>query len=680
VVDGSIDAMTDLVVINGSTFFVSYPVGDSDGRMTEGLFHDDVRHLSRWRLLVDGSPLRLLTSRLSAHHTAHIFGTLPRAQIGDNPALSIRRDRRVAGGMHEDLVVTNNSELPAEIVLDLEISADFADLFEVKDGTVAADRGTVTVGDRRLTFSAEQPGFRRATVVDFDEGHGCLTLDSGGARFDVRLEPRATWQCCVSVTVVVDGQERPPLVDCSGVGMTGTVATVYADWLAEAPVVTSSADAIGYTYRQSLTDLAALCFRPWPDVDWVVPAAGQPWFMALFGRDSLIASYQALPFMPGLAAGTLRALARLQATADDPYRDAEPGKIPHELRRGRLATLGEMPFDPYYGTHDATPLFLVLLDEYERWTGDQDLVRELEAAARRAVHWMEHGGDPDGDGYLEWHCRSAKGLANQSWRDSHDSMAFADGRLAVAPIASSEIQGYAYDARRRTARLARTVWGDDALADRLDRDAAALRTRFNTDFWCADRGHFALALDGEKNRVDAMTSNVGHLLWSGIVDDEHAKQSADRLMAPDMWSGWGVRTMGADEAAYNPIGYHIGTVWPHDSGLVAEGLRRYGFRESASTIAFAVVESAAEFGYRLPEVFAGFARSDTIMPVEYPTASRPQAWSAGAALLALRTMLGLDVTEGRLRSAPCLPDGVSSLAVRGLRVHGRRVEIGEAPG
>ncbi len=673
---GSIDAMTDLVVINGSTFFVSYAVGDADGRMTEGLFHDDVRHLSLWRLLVDGAPLRLLTSRLSAHHTAHIFGTLPRAQIGDNPALSIRRDRRVAGGMHEDLVVTNNSERPASIVLDLEIGADFADLFEVKDGTVSAGRGSAVVDGHRLTISAQEPGFERATIIDFDETYGCLTLLPGSARFDVRLEPRATWKCCVSVTVVVDGQERPPLVDCSGAGMSGTVQTVYADWLQDAPVITSNADPIGHTYRQSLTDLAALCFRPWPDADWVVPAAGQPWFMALFGRDSLIASYQALPFMPELAAGTLRSLARLQATHDDPYRDAEPGKIPHELRRGRLATLGQMPFDPYYGTHDATPLFLVLLDEYERWTGDRALVSELEPAARRALEWVEHDGDLDGDGYLEWHCRSPKGLANQSWRDSHDSMVFADGRLAAAPIASSEIQGYAYDARRRTARLARLVWGDDALADQLEVDAAALRLRFNDDFWCPERNHFALALDRDKKRVDAMSSNVGHLLWSGIVDDERAALCAERLMAPDMWSGWGVRTMSSADSAYNPIGYHIGTVWPHDSGLVAEGLRRYGHRDAASTVAFAIVEAASEFSYRLPEVFAGFPRAETIMPVEYPTASRPQAWSAGAALLALRTMLGLDVHDGSLVCAPHLPDGVVTLEVRGLRVHGAPVDVG----
>ncbi len=500
-------------------------------------------------------------------------------------------------------------------------------------------------------------------------------LDESAARFSLRLSPRETWHCCIDVTCVVGGVPHPPTVDCGRGEKPTVVETAYGDWGTLVPRVTSSVDLIAHAYRQSVDDLLALCFRPWPDREWVVPAAGQPWFMAVFGRDSVIAAYQALPFLPELAAGTLRALAHTQATADDAYHDAEPGKVLHELRRGRLATLGEVPFDPYYGTHDATPLFLVLLDEYERWTGDTALVRELEPAARRALEWVETHGDIDGDGYLEWRRRSTKGLDNQSWRDSHDSMTFADGRLAEPPIASSEIQGYAYDARRRIARIAREVWGDAELSARLDDDADGLKERFNVDYWCPERGHFALALDGAKQRIDAMTSNVGHLLWSGIVDDDHVDACVDRLMAPDMRSGWGVRTMSSADAAYNPIGYHIGTVWPHDSGLVAEGLRRAGRGAEASSLAFSIVESAAEFGHRLPEVFAGFPREETGMPVEYPTASRPQAWSAGAVLLALRTMLGVDVVGGRVVQETVLPREVTALDITGLRVGEGTVDV-----
>ena len=666
--------MSDLVVLNGSTFFVSYAVGDADGRRTEGLFHDDVRHLSLWRLLVEGEPLRVLTSRLAAHHTGNVFGTLPRAQIGDNPPISVRRDRMVSVGMHEHLAVTNHSESRVALSLVLEIGTDFADLFEVKDGVPAIGRATAQVDGRTLTLSTAEPGFSRATVVDFDCGDE-LTLEVAAARFALDLAPRQTWHCCIDVTCVVDGVTHTPTVSCGRGARPNVVDTAYGEWRERLPTVTSGNDLIAHAFRQSVDDLLALCFRPWPDLPWVVPAAGQPWFMAVFGRDSVIAAYQALPFLPQLAAGTLRALAHTQSVVDDAYRDAEPGKILHELRRGRLAVLGEVPFDPYYGTHDATPLFLVLLDEYERWTGDSALVQELEPAARRALTWVETFGDPDGDGYLEWRRRSPKGLDNQSWRDSHDSMAFADGRPATPPIASSEIQGYAYDARRRCARLAREVWGDPDLAARLDDDADRLKTRFNADFWCRDRGHFALALDGKKRQVDAMTSNVGHLLWSGIVADEHVDACVERLLAPDMLSGWGVRTMSSADAAYNPIGYHSGTVWPHDAGLVAEGLRRAGRAADAAALAYAVVESAAEFGHRLPEVFAGFPREDTGMPVEYPTASRPQAWSAGAVLLALRTMLGLDVVDGVLQHAGSLPAQVPTLGVRGLRVRGGTVDV-----
>jgi glycogen debranching enzyme len=377
--------------------------------------------------------------------------------------------------------------------------------------------------------------------------------------------------------------------------------------------------------------------------------------MALFGRDSLITAYMALPFQPHLAATTLEALSELQATERDDFRDADPGKILHEVRRGWQATLGETPHAAYYGSHDSTPLFLILLDEYERWTGDRELVRRLEPAARAALDWIEGPGDPDGDGYLEYETRSPKGLRNQGWKDSWNAILFADGRLAEPPIATCEIQGYAYDARRRAARLARLCWGDDALAERLEHDAEALRERFDRDFWLSERGHYAVALDRDKRPVDALTSNIGHLLWSGIVPEQRAHSLRDRLMAPDMFSGWGIRTMSSLDAGYNPIEYHDGTVWPHDAAIVAEGLRRYGFREDASRLAWALFEAAEEFDYRLPEVFAGFDRASTTMAVEYPTASRPQAWAAAAPLLAIRTLLGLDAADGTVTSVPFLP-------------------------
>ena len=373
-----------------------------------------------------------------------------------------------------------------------------------------------------------------------------------------------------------------------------------------------------------------------------LPAAGLPWFMALFGRDSLITSLQVLPYLPELAATTLRALAAHQADVRDDFQEREPGKILHELRHGELTARGERPHSPYFGTADATPLFLVLLDEYHRWSADGALVRTLEPHARAALEWIENSGDSDGDGYVEYERRNAAtGLVNQCWKDSWDSIQFANGELAHGPIATCEIQGYVYDAQRRSARLAREVWGDEALAERLERQADTLRQRFQRDFWMPERGCHALALDGNKRQVDSLSSNIGHLLWSGMLDDATAGLTAQRLLGDELFSGWGVRTLGASEAGYNPLGYHTGTVWPHDNSLIAAGLARYGHEEAAAKIAAAVLSAAPYFEYRLPEVFAGFPASLTTVPVAYPTASRPQAWAAGAPLLLLSTLLGL---------------------------------------
>jgi glycogen debranching enzyme len=659
-----------LVVLDGSTFFVSGPSGDVAGTEAEGFFHADMRHLWAWNLLVEGAPVRVLTSRSLRYYSASIFGTLASARVGENPTVSIQRDRIVADGVHEDIILENNSETERAISLELRFGSDFADIFEIKDRTPKKGRTWAESRPGEVTLWYERDAFRRGTRISFSEP---CEVREDSARFDVTLGPRGTWKTHVDVSCLVDGEERRPRHDCESPGdLQPQMPLTLEQWLDEAPRLETDFDPLIHTYRRSLLDLAALRFRPLEQLEWSLPAAGLPWFMALFGRDSLITAYEALPFQPHLAATTLEALAAYQAKEDDPFRDAEPGKILHELRVGELAMLGEVPHTPYYGTHDATPLFLILLDEYERWTGDAETVVRLEPAARAALAWIEGSGDPDGDGYLEYRTRSPKGLVNQCWKDSWNSVRFADGRLAHSPIATCEIQGYAYDARRRTARLAREIWGDHALADRLEREAAGLRERFNRDFWSEERGHYVLALDGDKRQVDSMTSNVGHLLWSRIADERGATDSVARLMAPDMFSGWGIRTMSAVDAGYSPIEYHNGTVWPHDTAITAEGMRRYGFRDEAGRLATALMEAAEAFDHRLPEVFAGFPRERTRMPVEYPTASRPQAWAAAAPLLVLRTVLGADVERDRLRSAPDLPAAFGNLRLRGVPFRGRR--------
>ncbi len=663
-----------LVVLDGSTFFVSSPGGDVEpGADASGYFFADMRHLSTWQLLADGEPLRVLSSGTVDYYSATIDATLARARVGKNPTVTVRRDRFVSDGVHEDLIVTNNSPLPIRLELELRFGADFADLFEVKSPRPKLGTTGSAIGADRVTLSYERDGFNRGTILTFSAP---AELTAERARFDLELGPRASWRCCIEVSTLVDGKVFAPGHGCAAFDRPKPKMPLSLEqWLDDAPRLQTGHDTLTHTYRQSLIDLAALRFRPSEGVSWSLPAAGLPWFMALFGRDSIITSYQALPFQPRLALTTLEALAELQATDFDDFRDAEPGKILHELRCGELARTGEVPHTPYYGTHDATPLFLVLLDEYERWTGDLDLVRRLEPAARAALGWVRRFGDPDGDGYLEYRTRSQAGLINQGWKDSWNSSLFADGRIAEPPIALCEVQGYAYDARVRTARLARLAWGDPALADSLEAEAAELRRRFNVDFWSARRGHFVHALDGGKRQVDALTSNIGHLLWSGIVDENRAAAVVDRLMAPDMFSGWGIRTMSAQDDGYNPIEYHNGTVWPHDTGIIAEGFRRYGYREQASTLALAVIEAAEFFAYRLPEVFAGFAREPGRSPVQYPTASRPQAWSAGAPLLAVRTLLGLDAGETGLGVSPHLPDSLADLCVRGLQLRGERRDV-----
>jgi len=665
----------DLTVLDGNTFFVSDAAGDVEpGELPNGFFHADMRHLSKWRLLVNGRPTHVLTSRTVDYYSAAIFATLASVSVGENPPVSIRRDRFVARGVHEDVIVQNHSDRPQTVTIEVEYGSDFADLFEVKDRIPKRGQLGSVLGPSQVTLTYTRDAYRRNTVIEFSEN---FSVGPERAQVELHLEPRGSWRTCIDVAPVSDGElNRLEHGDRTFGNPKPDMPTSFEQWMAQAPTLDTDNDVLRHTYRQSLIDLAALRFRPLKSLSFSLPAAGLPWFMALFGRDSLITAYQALPFQPHLARTTLEALTAWQATERDDFRDAEPGKILHELRLGELTRLGERPHSPYYGTHDATPLFLILLDEYERWTGERDFVRGLKPAAMKALEWIERYGDRDGDGYLEYQTRSREGLVNQCWKDSWNSILFKNGTVATGPVATCEIQGYAYDARIRMARLAREVWDEPTLADRLDRDAAALCEQFNRDFWIEAGSYYAIALDGQKRQVDAMSSNVGHLLWSGIVPNERTATIVERLMSPDMFTGWGIRTMSARDMGYNPIEYHNGTVWPHDTALVAEGMRRAGHREQASHVALMLIQAAEAFEYRLPEVFAGFPRDETGAPVEYPTASRPQAWAAGAPLMALRTALGLDIVDGTLIMNPQLEKAWGRVHLSGVPVGSRPTAAG----
>jgi glycogen debranching enzyme len=442
-----------------------------------------------------------------------------------------------------------------------------------------------------------------------------------------------------------------------------------AAWRLRVPQIRADWDDLGRSFFQSVSDLASLRMRHRGDIG-LLPAAGMPWFMTVFGRDTLITCYQTLLFGPDLARSALHVLAELQAHEDNAEIDAEPGKIVHELRNGKAA---KKWFHTYYGTVDATPLYLVLLSEVWRWTDDAALVRDLKEPALRALAWIDEYGDRDGDGFVEYERRTPRGLENQSWKDSGDSQRFADGSIAKGPIAACEVQGYVYDAKRRTAELARDVWRERALADRLEREAERLREAFNERFWVDRRGgYYALALDGEKRQVDALCSNIGHLLWSGIVPRERVDAVVDALMGEELWSGWGVRTMSTGDAGYNPLSYHNGTVWPHDNSLIAVGLARYGRWAEAQRIIRRMLTAAGHFGYQLPEVFAGLARQETPFPIAYPTAARPQAWAAGTPVLLLQVLLGLRPDRSRHALETLAPAELPSWVGRSLRLSGVR--------
>ncbi|HEU4420960.1 MAG TPA: glycogen debranching N-terminal domain-containing protein [Pilimelia sp.] len=661
-------------ILQGSTFVVSDRRGDVWAKPDEpvGLFYRDMRHLSRWQLRLNGRELDVLSAQAIEYDEAAFFLVEPTGTIYRNPSLSVIRRREVARGMRESLEIQNHGIDPMQVELTVLFDADFADVFEVKDGLAKRGKAYRQRDGDRLTLGYRRDGFIRETHL---HAPGAFLTDES-LTFRLDLAPREVWSGLIEIGVAVEAGKPLPKRAHSP-----DMPASLAQWLAAAPRIETDWHDLRSVYRRSILDLAALRFYPSGMQGASLPAAGLPWFMALFGRDSLITSYQALPFVPELARTTLRALAARQATQMDDMRDAEPGKILHELRMGELAYFGERPQSPYYGAADATPLFLIVLDEYERWTGDVETVRALEPAARAAVRWIDEYGDFDGDGFVEYQTRNpGTGLTNQCWKDSWNSIVQPDGTLAPTPIATCEIQGYVYDARRRTARLARQVWGDPEFAERLDADAEKLQRRFDTEFWLPDLGFYALALDGAKNPVRTLTSNIGHLLWSGIVPPERVPAIVTHLSGDQLFSGWGVRTLAEGQPVYNPIEYHNGTVWPHDTSLVAAGLARYGRRAEANRLAIALLEASRYVGFRLPEAFAGYPRRATEVPVLYPTACSPQAWASGAPLLLLRLMLGLDPSPDGLRVSPHLPDPIGYLALRGVPGRwGRSDAVGEHP-
>jgi glycogen debranching enzyme len=670
----------ELRILEGATFCICDDLGDINAAV-EGLFTQDTRFLSSLRLTIDGQRPLLLSSDKIEYFSAAFFMRNPLTNGLSPDVLSIRRERFVGDGMQDSFAVQNQSMERVEFDLELDVGADFADIFAVKDFDFALgdplrakplpERRPVEYEPERNQFLISDDGDLplKTQVIFSQRGE----VDGSKMVFHLSLEPRERWDLHVEVFPLPDGElVAPRFAELRFGEEVGRVRDSLAAWQLRVPQLRASWDALGHAFGQSVSDLASLRMRSNNGAIGKLPGAGVPWFMTVFGRDTIITCLQTLLFGPELARTALEVLADLQAKEDDPSRDAEPGKIVHEVRHGKAARTWH---ERYYGTADATPLYLILLSEVWRWTDDAALVRDLKAPALAALEWIGRYGDRDGDGFVEYERRTDHGLENQSWKDSWDSQRFHDGTLAKTPIAPCEVQGYVYDAKRRVAELARDVWRDRELANRLDHEADQLRKRFDEAFWVDDRGGFyALALDGDKRQVDSLCSNIGHLLWSGIVPPKRVDAVVDQLMGDDLWSGWGVRTMSTADAGYNPLSYHNGTVWPHDNSIIAAGLARYARWPEAQRVIQRMLTAAQHFSYQLPEVFAGLRRSETPFPIAYPTAARPQAWAAGTPVWLLQSLLGLQPDRRRHAletiAPPELPSWAGTIRLSGIRAFG----------
>jgi glycogen debranching enzyme len=670
-----------VTLVEGSSFCICTPEGDLRGVEPQGVFFRDTRILSRWDLHIDGETPEPLAAMTPDPYRGTFLGRLARRAGRTDTHLLVQRDRWVGNGLREDVLIRNSSAEPAVCRVSLDVEADFADLFEVKEGRVRA-RGERRVQEQgeRLVLDQRWQGNHRGVVVVAPGASlaavSCVGHSAGSVRYDVVVPARGQWSTSVLVQPVVDGEDVEPSFPLDRPLAVSLPARRRQRWQESTPIATTGHEGLQRILRRSQQDLGALRIFSSEDPSLPVVAAGAPWFMALFGRDSLLTAYMALPVDRSLALGTLRTLARHQGRTTDPSTEEEPGRILHEVRLGVESGLVLGGGSIYYGSVDATPLFVVLLGELARWGAEPQQVAELLPHADRALEWVVEHGDRDDDGFVEYQRSTDRGLVNQGWKDSWDGITFCDGRPAEAPLALCEVQGYAYDAYRTRGRLARMLGAEEEERE-WDARAEALKAAFNERFWLPDRGWFALGLDRDKRPVDACASNMGHCLWSGIVDEDKAPAVAEHLLSPAMFTGWGVRTLSSDMGAYDPVSYHNGSVWPHDNALVVAGLMRYGFVQEAQRVAEAVLEAAQHFGGRLPELFCGFDRGDFPEPVPYPTSCSPQAWAAATPVHLIRTLLRFDprLPRNELWVDPVLPPAFMPLRVDGVALGDARINL-----
>ncbi|NDJ17376.1 amylo-alpha-1,6-glucosidase [Myxacorys almedinensis] len=675
-----------LTINHGSTFMVSDLAGQIHSEGYLGIFSDDTRFLSHYASYIDGHEWLRISSATTTYYGARVYLANPTftSKNGEilSGELSLTISRVVESGIHEELELTNHRLEPVSFSLEIVQRSDFADVFEVESQQFVR-RGrieTVWNSDKReLSTTYQNEDFYRCLIYRVRRCSSPVHYANGRITFEITLQPGEVWKACCNYVLSDNEHVRDVLdysyqsaVDPSQINT--EIEQLHADWCGSVTAIDSSDETLNRLYQQSVEDLGALRLFDYDyGSDIWIAAAGVPKYVTLFGRDSLITGLQTMMVHSRFAVGALKKLAELQATELDDWRDAEPGKILHEVRQGELAKLQQIPHTPYYGTADATPLFLITLHETWKWSGDDLLLNDHRDVILGCLEWIDRYGDLDGDGFQEYKVRSPKGIENQGWKDSGDAIVNADGTQVDAPKALCELQGYAFDAQMRMAEVFEYL-GECDRANNLRTKATHLQQQFEDTFWCEDLGFYAFTLDPEKRPVKTISSNVGHCLWSGIIRPDRAARVVERLLQPDMWSGWGIRTLSTQNPAYNPFSYHRGTIWPHDNGIIAMGFRRYGFAEQVAQVAQGIFDTANYFAsYRLPELYAGIPREPGTFPAPYLEANVPQAWAAASVFHLLQAMLGLqaDAPHRHLYVDPHLPNWLSAIKLE-------RVEVGEA--
>lgn len=671
-----------IILNDGAAFLVTAADGSIDENQPQGLFVKDTRLISYYELTLNRERLFLLASSNISHHSGlYIYtnselrtlkGTLPKNSL----LVSQRRD--LVNCMHEDIDITNWHEEQVVVQMMLAIHSDFADIFQVKSNQLLTRGNIETKWEAGcLTVDYRSESFHRGLIVTTDNASSPAHNANGRLVFDVVLEPGQTWHICLNYTAVVDGKAIEPKNTCSTEHAT-EAGIRRDDFIDKAMQMQSSNADIADYYQQALVDIGALQIKVEDNGNQLwMPAAGIPWFMSLFGRDSIIVSLQTLPIYHEFARATLIQLAQLQANEVDDWRDAQPGKILHELRQGELSKLHKLPYTPYYGTVDATPLWIISLAEAYTWNANNDMLNECRTPLQKALDWIEKYGDFDNDGFVEYLSRSKDGTRNQGWKDSGKAIVYPDGKLVDPPIALCEVQGEVYKALKAAADIYQ-LWGETERAKELRSKADNLYQRFNDRFWMESEGFYCLGLDNHKQQIKSITSNPGQLLLSGIVPQERAQKIVERLFQADMWCGWGIRTLSSKNGGYNPISYQRGSVWPFDNSLIAAGMKKYGYHQEANRIAEGIFAAAKYFQRgRLPEVFWGIERRSDNFPVPYIDANSPQGWSSAAIFLFICTILGFeaDAPQRRLRVCPTLPEWLPDLKLTNLTVRDAKVAL-----